>query len=583
MTSEPTPTPEPARWADLLGAAPELLDGRTVEEVLGREAPAIIRAPFTPEQVEALNAFQWSAGMHPFTCGGEHVPGSPLLVARADGWHCTDPYGEDCDYRQDWAHPFMADPEAWPTPFHWPSDRTKTGPIIETAQVGAVAREDSAGDPCPTPCPNRATLAELESRQRSARFHAGLCPRCGKHERVDDFGLGRLCDACISAVRKFKPWQRRVWDRYRQPSTGQPIQGSGYTPAELLGIGDAADGVDAGNLDGLAGRSGGPAADLNDDADLTAEEARDLATDLGRDLYLAQDALAFVGEMCDIADREGLEQVPVTRVREWLEGAKCGRLLLAGCATGPDLADWNSAEDASYDAGESATPHPTAAPACTLGPADTASLGPKTAQSGAATVTVTVHAGPDSASRAAAIADLITAEFGQGTRLEVGTGPAPGDTRPDLRERYEAALRAAAHVCGEDCDQPDDRACHQAHPVQEWVSSHGVVTGLYGPIPAIAAVVMGVRDAEMERLAEVDEQCDAAVAQLAAAHGHQLAADGTHHYFSTGCLHGEHAYCQGGTGRVGAKKPSQCKFCAAPCRCECHRDAPPADRTGSGG
>lgn len=41
-----------------------------------------------------------------------------------------------------------------------------------------------------------------------------------------------------------------------------------------------------------------------------------------------------------------------------------------------------------------------------------------------ATVTVTVHAATpaDSASRAQAIADLITAEFGQGTRLEVTVG-----------------------------------------------------------------------------------------------------------------------------------------------------------------
>ncbi|MWA16181.1 hypothetical protein [Streptomyces sp. BA2] len=58
--------------------------------------------------------------------------------------------------------------------------------------------------------------------------------------------------------------------------------------------------------------------------DLTAEEARDLATDL----YRAQDALAFVGECCDIADRE---QRPITTadVREWLKGARCGRQLAA--------------------------------------------------------------------------------------------------------------------------------------------------------------------------------------------------------------------------------------------------------------
>ncbi|MFJ7999006.1 hypothetical protein ACIQ7D_17920 [Streptomyces sp. NPDC096310] len=42
-------------------------------------------------------------------------------------------------------------------------------------------------------------------------------------------------------------------------------------------------------------------------------------------------------------------------------------------------------------------------------------------------------------------------------------------------------------------------------------------------------------------------------------------------YLSTGCLHGEHAYCQGATGQAGTKTPAVCKFCAAPCRCDCHR------------
>lgn len=69
----------------------------------------LIRAPWTPEQVAALNAFQQRGGMHPFTCGGDHAPGSPVLVAHEDGWRCSDPYREGCDYRQDWAHAFMVD------------------------------------------------------------------------------------------------------------------------------------------------------------------------------------------------------------------------------------------------------------------------------------------------------------------------------------------------------------------------------------------------------------------------------------------------------------------------------------------
>lgn len=53
----------------------------------------------------------------------------------------------------------------------------------------------------------------------------------------------------------------------------------------------------------------------------------------------------------------------------------------------------------------------------------------------------------------------------------------------------------------------------------------------------------------------------------------------THDYLSTGCLHGEHGYCQDKTGMVGAKIPSSCKFCAAPCRCNCHASEPTPDNT----
>lgn len=46
-----------------------------------------------------------------------------------------------------------------------------------------------------------------------------------------------------------------------------------------------------------------------------------------------------------------------------------------------------------------------------------------------------------------------------------------------------------------------------------------------------------------------------------------------HRYLSTGCLHGDHAYCQNKQGQAGPKRPGRCKFCAAPCRCRCHRGA----------
>lgn len=102
----------------------------------------MIRAPWTPEQVAALNEFQRRGGMHPFTCGGEHTPGSPILVAREDGWHCSDPYGEGCDYRQDWANAFMADPSTWPKPF---------ADLRQATATGACIHPDGYDGECPCP------------------------------------------------------------------------------------------------------------------------------------------------------------------------------------------------------------------------------------------------------------------------------------------------------------------------------------------------------------------------------------------------------------------------------------------------
>ena len=46
-----------------------------------------------------------------------------------------------------------------------------------------------------------------------------------------------------------------------------------------------------------------------------------------------------------------------------------------------------------------------------------------------------------------------------------------------------------------------------------------------------------------------------------------------HVYLSTGCLYGDHGYCQGMTGMNGAKRPGECKHCGARCVCGCHAAA----------
>ncbi len=66
-------------------------------------------APFSPDQVEALNAYQKLGYVHPYTCGRCLAK----LVAKADGWHCTAP---GCTYTQQWAHAYTADKLKHPNP-----------------------------------------------------------------------------------------------------------------------------------------------------------------------------------------------------------------------------------------------------------------------------------------------------------------------------------------------------------------------------------------------------------------------------------------------------------------------------------
>lgn len=63
---------------------------------------AAIFAPFTAEQIEGLNRWQNAGYVHEFTCPTNHES-SRTLIATEGGWHC--PF---CDYRQNWAHDFMA-------------------------------------------------------------------------------------------------------------------------------------------------------------------------------------------------------------------------------------------------------------------------------------------------------------------------------------------------------------------------------------------------------------------------------------------------------------------------------------------
>lgn len=60
-----------------------------------------LKAPWTQEQVDALNAYQHLGNFHPYTCPYTHDWRSRRLLATVDGWVCVHPH---CDYTQDWAH-----------------------------------------------------------------------------------------------------------------------------------------------------------------------------------------------------------------------------------------------------------------------------------------------------------------------------------------------------------------------------------------------------------------------------------------------------------------------------------------------
>lgn len=77
------------------------MTGSTMQQTPGQEGH--IFAPWSPEQVEALNLYQKSGAFHPFT--SEHSGAD--LIATVDGWVET----QGGPVVQDWAHAFMADKE----------------------------------------------------------------------------------------------------------------------------------------------------------------------------------------------------------------------------------------------------------------------------------------------------------------------------------------------------------------------------------------------------------------------------------------------------------------------------------------
>jgi hypothetical protein len=70
-----------------------------------------------------------------------------------------------------------------------------------------------------------------------------------------------------------------------------------------------------------------------------------------------------------------------------------------------------------------------------------------------------------------------------------------------LRDRIAGAIRAAAHWCDGECGKTE-RECDDAHPLQAWVWTFGVVSGVHGPPEAFADAVLAAVRPEMDALAD---------------------------------------------------------------------------------
>lgn len=148
-----------------------------------------IHPPWSAQQIGALNAFQRSGVMHPFTCPdcGDGAR-SVLLAAYHDGWRCT----RGCGYRQDWAHAFMADRATWDIhrftarAVSAEEERIATERSIQAALESARAKQWFEAQTDDAAATYRAQLKIEQERIRRALAH---------HQPVDGDG-GPYCDTC---------------------------------------------------------------------------------------------------------------------------------------------------------------------------------------------------------------------------------------------------------------------------------------------------------------------------------------------------------------------------------------------------
>jgi hypothetical protein len=288
-----------------------------------------IRAPFTAEQVDALNEFQSRGGMHPFTCGNDHDGVHLVLIARADGWHCSEP---PCAYRQVWAHAFMANPDAWPKPF-WPAPgfepAATASPTPKAPQSGEAVRCSCGGQgimhlhsddhrPLITPSAGRATMREAIA---------------GAVEECRNLTPAALADTVMAAVDAGSP-------EHAAPRSGEPATDlnegmrqaiAGALHAQMPGCTHDEHGADCGALADEAIRVRDNEMDRlraqvqrQVDAKMgVAGQWGNALVDLATERTRAEEAEAHVKRLADLVDRLGTtehqQRAVITRMRELAE------------------------------------------------------------------------------------------------------------------------------------------------------------------------------------------------------------------------------------------------------------------------
>lgn len=133
------------------------------------------------------------------------------------------------------------------------------------------------------------------------------------------------------------------------------------------------------------------------------------------------------------------------------------------------------------------------------------------------------------------------------------------------------------------CGRLDCEACRQAYLRHVTEAATGTASQVLSGLKGLAtALLQGIQEATTEicelphETIEEEEACDAERLR-----GAEMPVSG-HVYLSTSCLHDLHDRCEAGVvqlglerpgdnGISGLKTPAQCKFCASPCVCGCHR------------